>query len=799
MDEVVARCPDCGMEQANAFAHCFVCMKPSRWWCPACREWRPTRGCPSCSGGLGVPAELFLGPCIVGAAIAFKVIVRNPSKKPVGCTVTSSDPGVSITGPRLLVAPSGTAEVNGRIKLPPGPLGRRTFRLVFEASGPTETLLTVEATAAAPRLEFLPSMVVLRTPHPGSTVRTSVAIKNTGNLPLTAALSAAESWLSAEPKRLTLSPGESAQVKLRAKSKKTDSGPRETLLTATADAGSWDATVRYTLPDPELTAEPVSFGELKVGRPAFADVVVRNTGRVRVDCTVAVADAWLRVLPTRLNLPPGRQKKLRVRAVLTTAHDGPLDSELVFTSAAGVVLRVSITATGKVPHPVLRAIRKQRVRDTAGPAVERKFQLANDGDGPLDVTATADKPWVKLVTPELRVGPGKKRKLRYVLDLPVLPRGEHTATITLVTNAGTVAVPVTITVFDPNPVLEVVAAPDLGTVSPDLLLSAFVQVRNSGIGLLTVRAESETPHVIVSPSEADVPAGPPVRFNLMIPVVGLPGGEHEAVVRLTSNGGTGRAAIRFRLPMELIDVPAMIDLGERPSGRLTGDALRVKNTGPDRVTLQVRGEHQWLRPGADCITVNPGEVVSVPFRMDLPPGVLGPVVSTLLLEGRSVRFAVAVRALARKVELIVVPGVMFLGDMIPGEERAFTVDVVNAGEIVADIRESHTPGDLEVWVRRATVKPGETVTLAGRVRVNARQPDKQVRALVPLADEATVRFVAQVVAPLLPKILAVTAATGGLIAGGALSVAVGWAVGVPVAILGIATGVCVWLLWREPG
>ena len=55
-------------------------------------------------------------------------------------------------------------------------------------------------------------------------------------------------------------PGESAEIKLRAKSKTTDSGPRETTLTATADGGPWFATVRSTLPDPELTAEPVCFG-----------------------------------------------------------------------------------------------------------------------------------------------------------------------------------------------------------------------------------------------------------------------------------------------------------------------------------------------------------------------------------------------------------------------------------------------------------------------------------------------------------------------------------------------------------
>jgi hypothetical protein len=41
------------------------------------------------------------------------------------------------------------------------------------------------------------------------------------------------------------------------------------------------------------------------------------------------------------------------------------------------------------------------------------------------------------VTPELRVAGGKKRKLRYVVDLSALALGEHSATITIESNGGT--------------------------------------------------------------------------------------------------------------------------------------------------------------------------------------------------------------------------------------------------------------------------------------------------------------------------------------------------------------------------
>jgi hypothetical protein len=140
-------------------------------------------------------------------------------------------------------------------------------------------------------------------------------------------------------------------------------------------------------------------------------------------------------------------------------------------------------------------------------------------------------------------------------------------------------------------------------VSPDLPLSAFVQVRNSGIGMLAVKAENESPRVTVSPAELAVPPGPPVRFNLQIPVSGQSGGEHEVAVRLTSNGGSGRAVVRYRLPVELLAVPAMIDLGDRAAGRPASGMLRVTNTGPDRVVLRVRGDQQ-IWPDTELITPN---------------------------------------------------------------------------------------------------------------------------------------------------------------------------------------------------
>lgn len=797
MDEMVARCPDCGREHSEPFARCDWCGRgaPSRWWCVACLDWRPANFCPACAGGLGVPSEVFLGVGVSGTTVVFQFPARNTGTKHVTCGVAALDPGVALGAARITVPAGRTATVGGELLVPRGPAGRRTFRVAFDTPFPSETLLVVDVEPAAPRLEFVPAAVRLRAANPGTVVRSSVGLKNTGNVPLTANLSAARAWLGVEPKRLALAPGESTQVRLRARSKKTDCGALETTLTAAADGATAHAAVSCLLPDPELTADPVEFGELVSGRAAFAEVVVRNVGRVRVDSTVGAADPWLRVVPARVNLSPGREKTVRVRALLTAEHDGPQASELLVSSAGGVVLRIPVGATGKVPKPVLRAVRRQRFCAATGLAVERKFQVANDGDGPLVLTARSSAAWLEIVTPELRVAGGKKRKLRYVVDATALPLGERAATITLESNAGAVTVPVTVQVLDPNPLLEVVSGPDLGLLAADGPVSAFVQVRNAGVGMLRVRAESESPRNAVAPAELDVPPGPPVRINVTIPVAGLPGGDYEAGVRLTSNGGAGRAAVRFRLTAEQLDVPSLLALGVREAGRPRWDWLRVRNTSPYPVALRVSTGDQGIKLETDRVTVASLQTAAVAFYLDPPADFVGPVTGAIRLEGRAARYDVAVRAVVRTVELVADPDVVDLGDLVPGAERAFIASVVNVGEIAADLPAAHARGALEVWVRPATVPPGERVTLSGRAKLHATQPGQRVATTVPLGHGVALRCEANAVAPVLPRVLAAAAATGGLLAGGAVSVAVGWWAGVPLGLAGLLLGA--WLLWRE--
>jgi hypothetical protein len=792
MSEMAARCRACGYEQETEFAPCPVCGGGScGWWCGLCREWRESRLCPVCGGLLVVPREVVLGAFPAGTRVPVRFAVRNPGRRPVGFTAVPADPALSLPSSSASVRPGGVAEVVGTLTLGTHAPGRRTYPVRIEAAFPLETRLVVDVVPTVVRLEFTPPEIGFRNPVPGKVARRVVTVRNAGNVPLTANLHATEPWLRLSAVRVELAPGATASLTLRAKPRNSDHGLRSARLRAVALSGhAWEAPVRLHLPEPELEAPPVDLGLVRPDRATFATVSVRNVGKVRVACVMEADQPWLAVTPRKVSLPPGGEKVLRLRAKMTDVAEGPCHATLTAAFDGRQLLAISVSAECHVPKAVLAPVRKPAVVKVATDAsAVRRFTVCNTGDGRLDCTITADAPWVEVLTPQLKVGPGKKRRVELRLDAPRMPLGLNTAAVRVRSNGGAADVPLSVKVVEPSPELELLGDAELGTVTPDGAAAGTIAVRNVGVGLLSLRAEPEDARVMVMPAETTVAPGPPKQLAVAVGVEGLGGGEHTFGVRFTSNGGNGRTAVRFRLPVELLDIPSLIDLGDRPAGRLVGEAVRVRNAGPDPVSLRVRADHPFVRPGCGEVAVKPGELVAVPFSLDLPPGVYGPVGSVIRVEGRTVKFAVAVRAVARRVEVALFPQLLDLGELAPGEERAVTFLVSNRGEMPAEVREVHAAGELEVWVRRQRVEPGTTATVAGRVRMNAKGIGKKVRATVRPAEEATLRLTATVGRPVVPRVIAAVAGVGGVAAGAALGATLGWFFGVAVAVAGVVAAV----------
>ena len=224
----------------------------------------------------------------------------------------------------------------------------------------------------------------------------------------------------------------------------------------------------------------------------------------------------------------------------------------------------------------------------------------------------------------------------------------------------------------------------------------------------------------------------------------LDGGPHGFGVRFTSNGGGAHATIRFRVPLEQVEVAEALDLGDQPAGLPSHAVLLIRNTGPDPVVLAIQAADGWLRAERKRVRVPPGEEDAIPLHLHLPSGSHGPVGTRLRVAGRKFKRVISVSAIARNVQLEA-PAVIDLGPMTTGKERAVRFAVANVGEWPVELHGSHLNGDLELWLFPHYLEPGEIATVTGRVRMNcAGAIGREVRATFNLANLVSVALVARV-------------------------------------------------------
>jgi hypothetical protein len=738
-----------------------------------------------------VPDEIKLGSFPPGSRVPFQFTVRNPGKHLIEFAVSTGNPALSLLTRRLKVRSHEEATIIGVIAIGAASSGPRFYRIRFETPTPVETNLFVEVVPAFVRVEFVPPEISLHDVQPGTTVHRNLTLNNTGNIIATADMTVTEPWLSVHPASIALAPGESCLVKVTARTRKTDSGKLTGQIRFDSPEGfSSIAEIRLQLPQPKLDALPVNFGEVMPDQPTFQTVVLRNTGKVRVACTLATDQHWLAVSPNRVNLPAGGEKELKLRATISTEEAGAKTAGLVVSFAGEQLLRVPVSAYCRVPKPVLGSIRKQTLGAIASDeAVVRRFRVSNTGDGKLNCKIVANQPWIEILTGEIAVAAGKKRRIEYRIETPAMDKGINRATIQIRSNGGESDVPVSVVVVDPEPKLDVVRDLDFGTVEAFETTNGHLSVRNCGVGMLHLRALSRDKRITVTPSEMTLAPGPPAKLAIAISLDGFEEGMHAYPIHFHSNGGRATANIQFRLPIERIDAPNSIDLGDQAVGRSTDEAVHLMNTGPDNIRLAVRSEDPWIQPQVNAIAVKAGEIFAVPFLINLRQGVSGLAKTAIWLEGRTFRHKISIHAMARRIELVALPKAVALGAMHPGKEKPFVLQVANRGDMAAEIHDLHIPGDLEIWIRRQTIQPGATVPLVGRVRMNSRAIGRQVASAVRISDETVVQFAALTGYKRTTRILTTLSGVTGVAAAAAFWVTGNWLMGVLVALFGLTIAV----------
>jgi hypothetical protein len=226
-------------------------------------------------------------------------------------------------------------------------------------------------------------------------------------------------------------------------------GSHAASIRLTSDAGDADVAVVLTVPEPEpvlgLSATQLDFGATDTERP----LRITNAGGGTLTWTAADAASWLAAAPAAGETTV-ETDTLVVTVDRTGLAPGPHAATLQLTSNGGNA-GVAVTLSVPEPDPVLGL--STASLDFGETAVERVFQLVNDGGGVLEWTLTSAASWLGFA-PFTGSTTGETELVAVTADRTGLSVGRHEASLTVTSNGGDRVLDVTLDVADGPVVLR---------------------------------------------------------------------------------------------------------------------------------------------------------------------------------------------------------------------------------------------------------------------------------------------------------------------------------------------------------
>ncbi len=464
--------------------------------------------------------------------------------------------------------------------------------------------------------------------------------------------------------------------------------------------------------------------------PPSQTVTVSNPGVGTLNWTATGNVAWLGATPLSGSSGAGGSQPLTVSVNSTGLTAG---------TYAGTV---TVTAPGAGNSPRLLPVRlvvAARPSITLSPTTlafnavqgattlpfSTTFTISNSGGQPLQWTASKSAGWLSFNPSSGTLNPFNGQLVSVSVNQSGLLAGTYTDTITVSDPAASNSpqtVTVTFAIHPPVPRFlltpnSVAVTAVVGQSSPQF---NFINVGNSGVGMLNFSASSNVPWLSGSPMTGSVTTGSSITVTTSVNPAGLAAGTYNGTITFTSSGASNSPQT---LPVTLTVVPSgpRISMGQsalvfhaaQGGSNPARQTLLVSNAGTG--TLQWSGSTggtPWLQlnPGLGVLGQSFGQNISV--GVDVAGLVAGTYNGTITITdagaGNSPQtVAVALNVAPPGPSLALAPSVIN-AVVVEGEGAAQTsfIQVSNPGTATA----SWTATDDASWV---TVSPSSGVTPAG--------------------------------------------------------------------------------------
>jgi hypothetical protein len=477
--------------------------------------------------------------------------------------------------------------IDVRVDREKAPVGQHEVKLVVTGGGESYEI-TVKATIKdqTPILLLEPTTLDF-----GETNNSQMlTISNAGGGFLHYSISApSEGWIVFSLREGTIG-REPRQIDVRIDRENAPSGRQEvTLVVASSEGGRQEITLIAVITEPVLAVSPAEF------RFDVTDLnkslVIRNEGTGALNWSVEAPETWLQV-------DPQKGRVVDQDGVVTVSVDrslidanGTYTGEIVITSDVGTArVPVTMVVEGKVSAPQLRVSPLSLAFGTT--SSKKTIGIGNGGGGDLSWQVSSPQTWIRLSPDSGTILSGAlPAQVTVEVDRSQLPPGEHTGSVDVISNGGSSAVPIIVSM--PTPLLS------LSTRDIDFRtdLETFnLEIANTGTGDLTWEFTSDLSWLKIEPSDGTT-GQVATAVVLSVQRQGLEAGLYEGKIRISSNS-TSEPTVELRVKMQVLEQPMLavqpdsLDFGADQ----TELSLEIANGNNGTLAWQARGSEDWLMP-----------------------------------------------------------------------------------------------------------------------------------------------------------------------------------------------------------
>jgi len=345
-------------------------------------------------------------------------------------------------------------------------------------------------------------------------------------------------------------------------------------------------------PKLELKEQRLDLGTVRLGQSTSIAINISNAGGGNLRGVIRCRESWLQIEQPfsgsgELTIPIDTHQ-LRGE----TSYQGVID---VISNGGAAEVWIKLFAQTPEKIAVSPTALDFGVVGAQPPPTPQKLLVTNAGGGTLRGTVTTDAAWIR--TSDAKIS-GNLTELSISVDPEEMPGGQAlTGTIRLVTNGGSVTIPVRASA---RPTAIALKTPmlDFGAVPLREKRRLVARIVNTGAGHLQGRIVSAPTWVRLEK----------VRWSgnvldLAVEVDGrrlADGVERTGVIKITSNGGDVDLAVRaVAMGPTLVVEPASLDLGTLPAGWRARRRLRLTNQGLGRLEGSIRATVPWLQLNRD--------------------------------------------------------------------------------------------------------------------------------------------------------------------------------------------------------